>query len=153
MVAKDVQEQTNVPAISANDDGEGWETVQDESPDRIIFDTIGDTYVGLFLGIEHVIPESNPEEDFYQAHFYDEDSPKVIAGGYSLMRALQKVEVGREARMLYVKDIDTGKKDPMKDFKVWARDARPEWRERAAQARKVAVASADARPLPLDAAF
>lgn len=138
MSAKDVASTSNLPAVSGDDDGERWETVQDETPDRLIFDTIGDTYVGLFLGIEHIIPESDPEEDFYQAQFYDDESPKVIAGGFSLMRALQKVDIGRECRMMYVKDIDTGKKDPMKDFKVWARDARPAWAERAAQARKTA---------------
>lgn len=131
---------TTGEVVEIPENTEEWVTEQDETPDKLIFDTIGDVYEGLFLGIEHIVPPEcdDPDDEFDVAHFWDLESPKVVAGGFSLMRALRKIDVGREVRMVYVKDVDTGSPSAMKDFKVWSRPARPAWEGKAAEARKAA---------------
>lgn len=118
---------------------EGWGLEQDESPDKLIFDTIGDEYVGLYCGIEHITPNEDEGQDFEpfdQLMFWDLESPKVIPASFRLILAMRRIMVGREVRILYVKDVDVDQPTPMKDYKVWSRPARPEWEERAEQARK-----------------
>lgn len=106
---------------------DGWEVRQDESPDRLIFDKIGDEYVGLFLGIVTIQPEDEDEESFQQVLLRDDESPKAINAGYKLLQAFQKVQIGEEVKVKYVKDVDVNQASAMKDYKVWARPCRPEW--------------------------
>jgi hypothetical protein len=112
----------------------GWEVRQDETPDRLIFNTIGDEYVGLFLGIVTITPEDTEEEPFQQVLLRDDDSPKAINAGYKLLQAFAKVRTGEEVKVKYVKDIDVKQASAMKDFKVWARPCRPEWQAWAKEA-------------------
>lgn len=140
MASKNVDTATG-EVVETPENTEEWTIEQDETPDRLIFDTIGDEYEGLFLGIEHIVPPEcdDPDDEFDVAHFWDLESPKAIAGGFALMRALRKIEIGREVRMRYVKNIPiAGQASPMKDYKVWSRPARPAWETKAAEARKAA---------------
>lgn len=132
---RDIMDAEGTLSLGLND--EEWETEQDETPDRLIFDTIGDEYAGLYLGSE-VITYDDPKEGettFTQLHFWDEESPKVINAGYKLLEAFAKVEPGREARIRYVKDVNVGQASGMKDFKVWSRPARAAWLDKAIDAR------------------
>jgi hypothetical protein len=117
---------------------EEWVTEQDETPDQIVMDTTGDVYEGLFLGLEVINwddPKEGPQE-FLQIKLWDVESPKILNASYRLKEAFEKVEVGREVRILYVKDVPIkGQPSPMKDYKVWSRPPRTAWLSKSAEAR------------------
>lgn len=99
---------------------EGWETVSDESPTRIIFDTIGDQFIGTYLGHELIDDPAGGEPFDYimirgtDGHLYS------ASAGYKLKDAFESVNEGDLVRITYVKDVDMGKegRNPMKDYKV-----------------------------------
>lgn len=131
------------PVNSPVSDDDGWVVRQDETPDRLIFNKMGDEYVGLFQGIVTITPEDPEEEAFQQIRLMDDESPKAINAGYKLLQAFAKVHVGEEVKVRYVKDIDVKQASAMKDFKVWARPCRPEWEAWADEARKSFANSED----------
>lgn len=120
---------------------EEWVTEQEETPDQIIMDTVGDVYEGLFLGLETISwdPPQGGTQEFVQIKLWDAESPKVLNASYRLKEAFDKVEVGREVRILYIKDVPIkGQPSPMKDYKVWSRPARPAWLNKSIDARTAA---------------
>jgi len=104
-----------------------WETVQEESATRIIFDTIGDEFIGQYKGSEHIAPEKEGSEEFDLFRFIGFDgNPYAVNHSYSLVTAMKKVEIDEWVRITYTKDLATkrsrddesGDVSPMKDFRV-----------------------------------
>lgn len=92
-----------------------WTTIQDETPDKIIFDTFGDCFTGVFQGIQEITPED--ADAFEQAVFRNDEGLYAI-GGYKVLNAMRDVPQGTLTRLTYVKNVDTGQPSPMKDVKV-----------------------------------
>jgi hypothetical protein len=97
-------------------DTNSWETVADETPDRIIFDTLGDQFVGTYEG-EMLVDLDDGEQGKYLT-FRNADGYFCTSAGYKLDQAFQKISVGSLVRLTYVKNVDTGQPTPMKDMKV-----------------------------------
>lgn len=94
-----------------------WTTVQDESPDVIIFDKIGDTFTGTYCGTEEI---ENEDEIFTRYLFRNSEGFFAINSSYRLAQGMGKVQMGELTRLTYIKDVDTsnGRLNPMKDIKV-----------------------------------
>jgi hypothetical protein len=95
-----------------------WDQATEESPDRIIFDTVGDTFVGTYEGRTTI---SNPKgDDFDQLLFRGLDHHLyAISPSYKLNIAFQEIKIGTMSKMVYLKDIDVGQASPMKDIQVF----------------------------------
>lgn len=94
-----------------------WTTVQDESPDVIIFDTVGDQFIGTYVGTEEI---ENEGETFTRFLFRNDKGFFAINSSYRLAQGMGKVQTGELVRLTYIKNVDTssGKLNPMKDIKV-----------------------------------
>lgn len=109
--------------VTQSPEGWEWETVVEGAPARVVFDTIGDSFIGQFIGEEHVDQEpaadgSDPSFDLFLYRGQDGDR-YAINKSYALAEAMVKVEPGQWCRITYIKDIATSRKlNPMKDFKV-----------------------------------
>jgi len=128
MVARKGQGESpaEAPASSAAlTDSDGWETVYKESAAVVIFDTIGDTFVGIYDGEEHIHPDSaaDDSEDFDRFVFdgvgEQEGTRFAINQSYTLREAMSKVKLGDLCRIVYIKDVPTKRAlNPLKDFRV-----------------------------------
>lgn len=99
------------------DDG-NWEVVAEESAARVVFDTVGDQFTGVYKGVEEIHPDN--DEPFSMFRFQGMDGePYAINQSYRLREGMAKVNIGDVTRITYVKDIATGKNlNPLKDFRV-----------------------------------
>jgi hypothetical protein len=101
-----------------------WETLSNESPMVVEFDTIGDVFMGEFLYDDHIVPEEGRGDPFDRYVFIDRteahDGDRVALNHtYQIERAMETVKPGDWVRVTYIKDIPTGRKlNPMKDFKI-----------------------------------
>jgi|SRR5215469_464547 len=121
-----------------------WETVHTEAPDQILFESPGDTYIGLYVGWDLIYPDpENPNAEkanawFVQLHFTDPSGSKVINTGFDLRRAFldhtnyrewvrdsavkpeftEKIAPQSVTRIQYAKDVDVDQNDPMRSFRV-----------------------------------
>lgn len=105
----------------SDDEGVDWVVVQEESPTRVLLDTVGDIFVGVYLGEEHVAPESEGQEPFSLFVFRGRDGELyALNQSYNLRKAMEKVAEGDLVRIQYYKDIpmSSGGRNPLKDFKV-----------------------------------
>lgn len=104
-----------------------WTVVSPESPEKLILDTIGDRFTGVFQGFDHVKTDDG-EYDFEQAVFRAEgnadpavkDGALYAIGGYKVLQALRAANpMQKLVRLTYVKDLPMGKgRNDMKDVTV-----------------------------------
>lgn len=112
------------PAMAAFDASEvQWETAVPETGDQIVFDTIGDQFIGLYLGMRGVtVEEKDGRESVFKVLMFTgtDGKPYQINAGWKLESAFDSAAVPERAivRITYVKDVDTGRNDPMKDYRV-----------------------------------
>jgi hypothetical protein len=111
------------------------ETLSDESPSVITFDTIGDVFIGHFKRTETVTPPEDSEknegpfrQDIFTVagdqHGLKNGVPVAIRPGYQLQQAFDKLNPGDLTRVEYLKDVPgTARpgRNPLKDFKVQVR--------------------------------
>lgn len=104
---------------------EDWEfeTVSEEAPTRIIFDTIGDTFVGQYIGMEHIDREpaaDGSDQSFDQFLYRGRDGDRyAIYESFDLKEGMEKVAPGQWCRLTYLKDVKTARNlNPMKSFRV-----------------------------------
>lgn len=97
-----------------------FETLVEESPTMVIFDTVGDVFVGQYVGIEHIDPDNGKDEPFDRFNFRARDGELyALNSSYQLVDALKKVDPGTWVRVTYIKDIPTKRGlNPMKDFRI-----------------------------------
>jgi hypothetical protein len=106
-------------AIGMDDAGFEWETVHVEAARIIGFDLPGDTYIGVLRELEWIVPDKDkPAETFLQAKFEDQEGITAINCGAELEAYFTDAELGYAYRIQMVKFVDTGKKDPMKSFRI-----------------------------------
>lgn len=95
-----------------------WETVA-EARSKMIFDTDGDEYTGVWEGFETIIDPNTGEEYLYANFRNAESGPVTTSAGYQLKRAMEKVDTGRTVKLIRTGQTDMGKgKNPMTNFKV-----------------------------------
>lgn len=112
--AKDEETQTGVDVIP--EDAE-WETVEQESGQKLTFANVGEQFVGTFVETALIEPENG--ESFTQQRFRSPEGELYsFNGGFKVNRGLEKATPGDLVRITYMGDVDTGQPSPMKDFKV-----------------------------------
>lgn len=103
----------------------GWNTVAEGAATRVNFDTIGDVYIGTYLGTDHITPPDSDAFDVYQFTTAGDQTGLsdgelvAINQSYDLRNTFEKIAPGTLCRIEYVKDVPTGRGlNPMKSFKV-----------------------------------
>lgn len=95
-----------------------WQQVSEEESDetKVVFDTIGDEFVGVYLGKREV-----PNEDgtFWQHRFAVGEQKFFVNGNHSLNQGMSRVAKGAVARVEYTSDKDTGAASPMRVYTVY----------------------------------
>jgi hypothetical protein len=111
------------PVVDGADSWE-WDTVQKESPIGVTFEKFGDVFIGKYTGVEKIIPD---KDDPFEILTFEDDRGKrySISPSYKLQRAFYLVPEGSWCRITYVSNIDTGKAEPMKDYRVDVRRGTP----------------------------
>jgi hypothetical protein len=133
-MAKGTDTVTEVPGvIGFNEDDYEWDNVHEEAPDQLVFDTIGDKYIGKYEGHTLIFPEAdNTEKWFIQLKFRDNEGLKVTNAGYELREAYVNVETdddgklatsdkippGSVTRNELVKLVPVDQASPMKSYRV-----------------------------------
>lgn len=111
---------------------DGWETIIEESPATVILDEVGDIFIGKFVGVDHVEPEDQPypadHKDYvaFDQYLFRDREGKLMAipDSFKLRQGmLGKTEPGVLCRIELFQLIESGKGNPMKDFKVQVRKA------------------------------
>lgn len=104
-----------------------WERVKDEAGDQLVFEEVGDEYIGEYLRneiITFVKPDENgepKEQSFLQIHFMDPQGPKVINAGYELEKLFTSGDIlpHTVVRLVLANKVDMGKgKNPLLSFRV-----------------------------------
>jgi hypothetical protein len=104
-----------------------FETVHDEAGSQLIFEEIGDEYIGEYLGTDTITfmrPDENgelQEESFLQLRFKDPEGPKALNAGYELAKYFTETppQRGVIVRLILANKVDMGKsKNPMLSFRI-----------------------------------
>jgi hypothetical protein len=97
-----------------------WVNVHQEAGDQLIFENIGDQYIGTFTGSEVITPdETDPNETFTQLNFMDDGGPKYVNAGYELRQAFKTIERGTVVRITLAKFVRINNQpSPMKSYRV-----------------------------------
>ena len=108
---------------TAPDDWE-FETVAEAAPTRVLFDQIGDVFIGKYMGREFVKidePSSDGKDQSFYLHLfkgYDGDTYSVN-NSYDLDEKMEDVEQGTWVRLTYKRDVKTSRGlNAMKSFQV-----------------------------------
>lgn len=122
-------------AIGFEDSGYEWTTVHVEAADQIVFDTVGDTYIGIYAGHEIIYPDAlkgDTDKWFVQLKWTDPTGAKFTNAGYELRNAYttttydsegrptidDKIAVGSMTRNELMKLVDVDQASEMKSFRV-----------------------------------
>lgn len=113
--------------------GTEWEIVREESPDKVVFDEVGDQLIGRFVGREIItVPavlnadgsEKEPESQFTVLTWRDclvnGDHMDYVANnaGFALESAFANLDFGVVTRVTLIKKTDVGQPSKMNDFRV-----------------------------------
>lgn len=108
---------------TAPDDWE-WETVSEESPIGVVFENVGDVFIGKYLGPETITTDkpynSDGDTSFDVFLFRGRDEKRYsMPQSYNLMKAMEKVQEGQWCRIEFCAEVETKRgQNPMKDFRV-----------------------------------
>jgi hypothetical protein len=121
--AAPVSDETHVSMTPADWE---FETVVEESPTTIVFDTIGDVFVGQYIGTEHIdlpLDKDGKDQSFDRYTFRGRDGELyALNQSYKIEMGMDKAAPGQWVRITYVKDIPTSRGlQPMKDFRIEVR--------------------------------
>lgn len=113
---------------TAPDDWE-FETVIDQTPTQVDMNEPGDTFIGQYVEVRHIKPDKGGDEFDLIIFTGRDNNPYSMAPSYKLEKAFMKPDPGKEippgtwCRITLVQLIDTGSKQPLKDYKVQAKKA------------------------------
>lgn len=116
----DVVEETT-PDVSTSPEGWEWETVHDESPTIVLFDQVGETFVGQEAGKKYVeMPPGDKGEDesFHIYLFRGRDGELYgMYESYAMTEGMKAVPSGAWVRITFVSEIPVKKGQPMKNLR------------------------------------
>lgn len=115
----------NEPDVSIAPDDWEWATVYDESPTIVLFDTVGDTFIGQESGKKHVeMPpgDKGENQDFDIYLFRGRDGELYgIYASYAMDEGMNTVPEGAWVRITFVSEIAVKKGNPMKNLRFEVR--------------------------------
>jgi len=99
-----------------------WETVVEESGSPISFPNVGDQFIGTYLGMTMIEPDSFKEEDYFPQYKFEDTAGNVrtLNGGYKLNESLEIIAKGSLVRITRTPDVELNdpSKNAMKDYKI-----------------------------------
>lgn len=104
-----------------------WSNVHEEAPDQVLFENIGDKFVGLYLGSEVIEFEDSKgdHQEFTQLKFRIPAGPVVINAGYELREAFKSIAPESMVRIELIKFVKIrNQQSPMSSFRVDVAQAR-----------------------------
>lgn len=123
----DVEEvDVNLEMVTTAPDDWEFETHTDQTPTMVEMETPGDTFVGKFVEWRHIVPEKGGDE-FDLIIFEGRDgNPYSLSPSYKLARAFDPsmsgaIPADTWCKITLVQMLDTGAKQPMKDYKIQTR--------------------------------
>lgn len=112
----------DVDLISTAPDDWEFETVIEESPTQVIFDTEGDRFIGQFVDRVTITPETAGKEPFDLFRFRGQDGELyAINPSGKLDKGMSVVKTGDWVRITLIKFIPSNKGNDFKDFRVEVR--------------------------------
>jgi len=125
-VEKSTPEPVTGTAAFVDNPATEWEIVREESPDKIVFDEVGDQLIGRFVGREIIEPteENGLDKPFTVLTWRDclvnGDKLDYVStnAGYALESAFANVQFGSLTRVTLIKKTDVGQASKMNDFRV-----------------------------------
>ena len=113
-------QQNETPDVSTSPDEWEFETVVNDAPTVIVFDTIGDQFIGKYNGMQRVEARTADREAYERFVFTARDgNAYAVAKSRVLEDLMKKVPLSTWVRITYVGDIPQAKGfNPMKDFTV-----------------------------------
>jgi len=104
--------------VSAAPDDWEFETIIEESPTHVVFDTEGDVFVGQYVDRVTIEPESGKDPfDLFRFRGRDGELYAVNPSG-KLDKGMSAVKAGDWVRLTLIKFIPSTKGNPFKDFRV-----------------------------------
>lgn len=119
----------DIDMVSTAPDDWEFETVVEESPTHVVFDTVGDVFIGQFqarITITHEVPvdKDHPDGinafDLFTFRGQDGELYAVNTSG-KLDKGMEKVSEGDWVRLTLTKFIPSKKGNDFKDFRVEVR--------------------------------
>ncbi len=109
--------------VGYNESDFEWSPVKEESPDQIVLEIPGDTYIGELRVLNWINAETDPLKEpkmFLQAVFRDPNGVRSINCGYELTQAFRDLDptIGTIYRIELRKYVDVDQASPMKSYKV-----------------------------------
>lgn len=105
-----------------------WDTVREQVPIGVVFDTIGDVFIGRFEKKHHVNrePNANGEDQSFDLYVFTGRNglPYSLPNSYAMDEAYDDnlFTIGDWTRITYIKDVKTGRKqNDMKDLRIEVR--------------------------------
>ena len=110
-------------ATPTTDVADEWETASEESPTRITFDQIGDVFTGIKTGSQELPGDDAPYTQYLfravgMTKLGIEDGELCGINESYKLKPLGEIEDGKMCRIEYVKDVEVGRPQPMKDFRI-----------------------------------
>jgi hypothetical protein len=101
-----------------------WIVVSEEDSEetKIVFDTVGDSFTGVYLGPRRI---ENEDGSFMQHRFAVGTDKYFTNGNHSMNTGLSQVTKGSLVRVTWTGEKDTGRPDPMRVFRVEKSKIRP----------------------------
>jgi hypothetical protein len=97
-----------------------WKTVSDPAQTveetKIVFDTVGDEFIGVYLGMREV--DGGQNGTYKQARFSVDKDLYFVNANFSLRAGLKNVRTGTLTRVEFTSEQDTGQESPMRVFTV-----------------------------------
>lgn len=126
-MAKQEVAQTGPSTVGYADTGFEWTTVHHEAGTQITFDEIGDTFIGIYTGMDTVnfVDRDGEEKSFTQINWRVGDESFVTNAGYDLVVAYKDVPANSMTRTQLLKLVDVNQASPMKSYRVDVAPAAP----------------------------
>jgi len=103
---------------SAPDDWE-FETIIEESPTHVVFDSVGDVFIGQFVDRVTIVPETAGKDPFDLFRFRGRDGELyAVNPSGKLDKGMEAVKAGEWVRLTLIRFIPSTKGNDFKDFRV-----------------------------------
>jgi hypothetical protein len=119
--ASEIDEEMEAVNLAAGTEDWEWETVHDESPTLVTFDTIGDEFIGQKKGTKFIEQPPGPkgEDNSFTIFLFRGTNGELygIYESYAMTEGMKKVPDDAWVRIKFVSEVDVKQGNPMKNLR------------------------------------